>query len=153
MYATLACATLPFFWLLLKQKGWRWTQPARSSLCLSAFFPPYCQADSPLSAVVFSPLPLTTESCGSSNAERMRIGLSRYLKQHSWMGTRMISQTVQCSWVLLTEAARFQQCAEAKGRSLEQRRHKEEWKLKKRERRAAPDSCCLPCRQVALGNV
>lgn len=91
--------TPDFCWLRLQQEnngqttGWRWTQPAQSSLlpsfsmhvCLS-----YCQTDSPLSAVAFSPLPLTTESWLSSNVKRMRLVLSSYLKQHSWTSTKMI---------------------------------------------------------------
>lgn len=94
LYMTFACAIYActgflsspkknpdFCWLRLQQRdnsqttGWRWTQPAQSSLlpscsmhvCLS-----YCQTDSPLSAVVFSPLPLTTESWLRSNVKRIR---------------------------------------------------------------------------------
>lgn len=56
-----------FCWLRLwhednsQTAGWRWTQPAQSSLLPSYSLPvclSYCQADSPLSAVVFSPFAL-----------------------------------------------------------------------------------------------
>lgn len=85
-----------FCWLTLQEDksqttGWRWTQPAQSSLRMSVFLTvrltPHCLP-------WFSPpLPLTTESCLSSNAKRMRIGLSSYLKEHSWTRTKMIRRT------------------------------------------------------------
>lgn len=96
-YTTFACANmhgLPLFFSKFlistgsrcegdesQTTGWRWTQPAQSSLRMSVFLTvrltPHCLP-------WFSPpLPLTTESCLSSNAKRMRIGLSSYLKQHS----------------------------------------------------------------------
>lgn len=109
------------FWITLKQEnnsqttGWRWTQPAQSSLAvfLTVRLTPHCLP-------WFSPtLPLTTESCRSPNAKRMRIGLSRYLKQHSWTGTKTISQTgLLCARVYLTVIAHFQHCAQDKGKSL-----------------------------------
>lgn len=140
-----------FCWLRLQQEdnsqttGWRWTQPAQSSLRLSVFLTvrltPHCLP------WFSSPLPLTTESCLSSNAKRMRISLSSYLEQHSWTWTKMIRPTgftvfLASIWQEVHTFTTVLRKKENHSRVEMKQRKQKHKKKEKKDRWAVTDSCC-----------